>query len=347
MIKVGIAGLGRQGMLHFMNCFHINGVEVVAVADSSEKALKKAEAFGVKNLYRDYNEMFKTHRTLDAIILSVPNFIHLTAIQSALEAGFNVFTEKPLANTVKECRQIVDLEEKSGRKLMVGHNCRFYGAIETMKECVEQGFIGDLEAITAEEVINGPFSHPAVPVPVAEWWFDPSKTGGGVLLDIGYHMIDLFRHFAGDAQVKYSLLSHRLNLPVEDAAITVLQSSSSGTKGIINVGWYERTIFPRFDFRVILHGNAGYISSDDLIPKNLYVHATKEGLKNLFRRIVGKNIRPLSYTYFYESYYKELQHFFDCLRTDSKPSVTAEDGLRTVEIIEKSYQMANAGSGDG
>lgn len=347
MVKVGIAGLGRQGMLHLMNCTLIRDVEVLAVADKSKRARSKAKSLGVKNSYDDYNQMFKSHPDMDAAILSVPNFLHLNAIRSALESGLDVFTEKPLANTVEESEQIVGAVRKSGRKLMIGHNCRFYESSVRMRDTVEKGFIGDLVAVTAEEVINGPFAHPYVPSPVAEWWFDKSKAGGGVLLDVGYHMIDLFRYFAGEARVLYCCLGHRLNLSIEDNAIVVLQSLSSGVKGIINVGWYERTIFPKFNYRTILHGTAGFVSTDDLIPKNLYLHAIKEGTKNLLRRAAGRRIRPLSYTYFYESYFKELEHFFDCIKNDSQPSVSVDDGLRTVAIIEEAYEAARKVTNDG
>jgi predicted dehydrogenase len=336
--KVALAGLGRQGMLHLMNCFQIENVQVLAAADMSKSARSKARSYGVKNLYEEYDEMFKSHPDLDAIIISVPNFLHLPCIESALEAGFNVFTEKPLANSVKECQQIVNQVDKSGRQLMVGHNCRFYEVSERMKQSLSDGLIGDLEVILAEEVINGPFAHPYVPKPVAEWWFDPKKAGGGVLLDIGYHMIDLFRFFAGDGEVVYSFLGYRFGLPVEDHAITILHSKSGNTKGIIDVGWYQRTVFPRFNFRVILNGNAGYLSSEELVPRNLYTFAVKEGTKNLLRKIVRKKIKPLRYTYFYESFYKELKYFVGCLENDSDPSVSAEDGLRTIEIIEDAYR---------
>jgi predicted dehydrogenase len=340
MVKVAIAGLGRQGMLHLMNCAHVEDIQVIAAADMSKKARNKAKSLGVKNVYEEYEKMLKTHSDLDAVILSMPNFLHLSSIQRALEAGFNVFTEKPLANTVSECQQIVNLTRKSGRKLMIGHNCRFYEMSEKMKHQLDCGHIGDVEVITAEEIINGPFAHPYVPTPVSEWWFDPKKSGGGVLLDVGYHMIDLFRFFAGDAKVLHAYLGHRLNLPIEDTAIVLLQSVSSNTKGIINVGWYERTIFPRFDFRVILHGNAGYLSSEDLIPRSIYTHAAKVGMKNILGRVIGKKVTPLSYTYFYESYYKELKLFFECLKTDTQPPVSAEDGLRVIETIEDAYQKA-------
>lgn len=340
MTNVGIIGLGRQGLLHLMNCHHMYGVNVVGAADISKRALSKAKSYGIHNLYTDYKDMIDADIDIEAVVISLPNFEHLASAKLALEAGFHVFIEKPIARTTAECHEIMRSMQKSGRKLMVGHNCRFFDAIEKMKEHVENGNIGDIEVLTAEEVINGPFSHPAIPKPVAEWWFDPEKTGGGALLDIGYHLIDLFRFFAGEARIAYSLLEHRFNLPVEDTAIVILESPTTGTKGIINVGWYQRTIFPRLNFRVILHGNAGYIASDELIPRNLYVHAVSEGTKNLLRRVLHKRIRPLAYTYFYESYYKEMQQFIQCIENDSEPPVSVNDGLRIIEIIEEAYTRA-------
>ena len=337
MIKVGLVGLGNMGRLHLMNCLKLDGVDVVAVADSSKRALKKAESAGVKNLYVNYHDLIKHASDIDAIVMSLPNFLHLEAIQLALEAGLDVFTEKPMANNVEECRQIVKLVEKSGRKFMVGHCMRFVDAVEKMKVALDKGSIGRLEVSTIEEITNGPFSYGRVPVPVSDWWFDPKKSGGGALIDIGYHMIDLFRFFAGDTHVVFSRLDYNFNLPVEDGAIVMLGSSDSSAKGIINVGWYQKSTFPKYNFRVILHGNSGFLSSDDLVPHNLYFHALKEGSKNFLRRIVGKQIHPLSYTYYYESFYKELAHFFGCIENDVNPMVSANDGLKTVELIQEAY----------
>jgi len=338
VVKVGIIGLGRMGMLHMMNCLKIDNVKVVAVADSSKKALNKAKFAGVDKVYSDYHDLLSHASDIDAVVISLPNFLHFECIQLALENGLDVFVEKPMANTVEECRDIVKLVEKSGSKFMVGHCMRFLEAIERMKENLDNGIIGRLEVATIEEVINGPFSHPRVPAPVSDWWFDPKKSGGGALLDIGYHMIDLFRFFAGDSEIIFSHLDYKFSLPVEDGAILILRSSDCSAKGIVNVGWYQRTIFPKYDFRVILHGNAGYLSSDDLVPHNLYLHAAKEGTKNFLRRVVGRKIRPLSYTYYYESFYRELVHFFDGVENDSDPLVSAVDGLKIVELIHKAYE---------
>lgn len=344
MLKVGLIGLGNMGRLHMMNCSYMDDLRIIAAADLSKKSLNIAKSIGVDKLYSDYNDLLKNAKSMgvDTVIISLPNFLHFEAIQLALEAGLNVFVEKPMANTARECRRIVNLVKRSGKKFMVGHNFRFLKTIEKMKDNLDKGYIGNLEVVTIELVGNGPFSHPAVPKPVSDWWFDPKRTGGGVLLDTGSHSIDLFRYVAGDAKILFSCLDYNFNLPFEDGAIVILSSSNSSIKGIINVGWYQREKFGTFNFRVIFHGNAGFIASDCFTPTRFYLHAMKEGTKNFFRRIVGKKIHPLSYLEVYESYYKELKHFFDCVKKDSNLSIgaSAVDGLKAIEIIEEAYKTS-------
>ena len=339
-LNVGVIGLGHMGLLHMKICLRMKNVEVTSVADRSKRALRKAGSAGVKNLYSDYQELISKHPELDAVVISVPNFLHYHAARDALESGINVFVEKPMATTVEQCKDIVDLVRKSGRKFMVGHSMRFVDAVEKMKDCLDSGYIGKLEIATMESIQNGPLAHGVMPKPVSEWWFDPRKSGGGALLDLGYHLIDLYHYLAGESEVLFSFLDFKYNLDVEDGATVILQSTQSDTRGVINVGWFEKTIFPKFNFRVILHGNADYISTEKLVPGNPYTYAAKEGIKNVIRKITGKRLHYLSYSYYYDSYCKELDHFFECVRKDAEPSVSALDGLSTMEAIGQAYKAS-------
>ena len=339
--NVGIIGLGNMGLLHMYNCHYMDDVNVNAVADSSKSALKKADSLKTPNIYSDYRELIDSSKNLDSVVISLPNFLHFDSIIRSLEAGLDVFVEKPLATTVSESEQIQRTVEKTGQRLMIGYSMRFLKAIEIMKSELDKGHLGSLEIITGESLQNGPLSHGRVPKPVSEWWFDPAKSGGGALLDLGSHLIDLFHFFVGDSRVLFSQLDHRFNLPVEDGATVVLQSKRSSVRGVINVGWYQRSIFPKFNFRFLLHGNSDFISTEDLIPKNLYTHAVKEAIKNFSRRMLGKDIHPLSYTYYYDIYYKELRDFFENIKNGSEPSVSVVDGLKTMEVIEEAYNKYN------
>ncbi len=345
MSNVGIIGLGKMGRLHMKNCFHLDDVKVAAVADSSKRNLKYASSIGIKDLYSDYHELLE-NSNIDTVIICLPNNLHFESIKLALESGLNVFAEKPIAATASEAKEIVRLTQKVESKFMPGHNMRFFDATIKMKDQLEKGYLGDLEVLTIEEIINGPFHPHVIPTPVPEWWFDKTKSGGGVLMDLGYHLLDLYRYIAGDAEIIFCNLDYKYNLNVEDSAIAILDSDTH-VKGIINVGWFQIVLFPKYNFRVIMHGTSGYLSSEDLTPKNMSTYAVKEGLKNIARRALGRKIHPFSYTYFYESYFKEMQHFFHCIEHDLSPEVSAEDGLKTIELIEDSYNMFSKTLEDG
>jgi myo-inositol 2-dehydrogenase/D-chiro-inositol 1-dehydrogenase len=122
ILKVGVIGLGRMGMLHLMNCLQIDDVKVVAVAERLKKLLREAQSAGVNRFYKDYHDLLGHSSDMDAVAISLPNFLHFESIQLALEAGLNVFVENPLANAVEECR--ARLVERSGGKFG-GHSVRF------------------------------------------------------------------------------------------------------------------------------------------------------------------------------------------------------------------------------
>jgi predicted dehydrogenase len=337
VLKIGLIGLGYNGSLHLQSCRRVKGIEIFGVADTSKPALKRAQQLGVKNTFLDYQELIKPSNGLDAVVVSVPNFLHYEIVKNSLENGINVFVEKPMAKTARECEELIQAADKTGRKLAVGHSYRLYPNIVKMREKFEKGTIGKIEFITSECIMNGPLAHGAVPKPVPDWWFEPEKIGGGVLLDLGYHLIDLFNTYAGESEVTYAKFEHKFNLPVEDGAVLLLKSKKTDMQGFINVGWYQKSIFPEFNFRVILHGTAGHLNSENFSPKNMYTHAMKEGTFNLLRRATLQPIRYLSYTYYYESFYKEIRDFMNCLISDEPTRVTGKDALNVMRVIEEAY----------
>jgi len=339
MIKVGLVGLGHMGLLHLRNTRFIEDIQLVAAADRSKRSLKEAESYGVKNLFEDYHDMLKLNG-LDAVIIALPNFMHEECVTLFAEKGVHIFVEKPLARNVSECKKIEQLVKKKGLILTVGHNYRFFDHVRKLKEACSKGILGDIELANMEHFVNGPFAHPLEPKPVHEWWLNRELSGGGVLLDQGVHMIDLFRWFFPNPKLMFVNLGYRYGLEIEDSAIIVLESQTSGTRGIISIGWFQKMVFPQFNFRITLQGTTSFLSTDDFAPKNLYYHAFKEGLKNFFRRIIGKKIKPLSYTYYYTSYFKELKVFFESVRRGEYVGdiATVDDGLETVQIIEEAYK---------
>jgi predicted dehydrogenase len=339
MVRVGFIGLGKMGRLHLMTSQATEGVETVAAADTAKSGRRFAEDHHVPKIYSDYRKMLETEKELDAVVVTVPNFLHFECVKAALEGGYHVFVEKPLARNLSEAAELSRLSKLSGRFCMIGHSFRFVEAMAEMRATVDRGIIGSLEAVTLEEVMNGPFAHGAIPMPVPEWWFDKDRVGGGVILDLGYHMIDLFRFFAGEANLLSCTMDHRLDLPIEDKATLVLRSVDGNVTGTIHVGWYQRTIFPDYNFRAILHGTAKWLTSDDFTPPNLYLHAAKEVSRNLLRKILGLKIQHLEYTYYLTAYAKEIRHFYESIERNQTPCVTAEDGVSVMKIIDHAYKL--------
>jgi len=337
LLKVGVVGLGKMGKLHFMNALHMKDVKVLAAADQQKNNQQLAKKYGIR-VYDDYEKLFDSE-DLDAVIISLPNFLKKDSIFYASEKGIDIFVDKPLARNLSEAEEIIQKVRTQDVKLMVGVNYRYFDSVQKIKNILDEGGIGDAIIATSELIMDGPFSHPLVPKPIPEWWFDKEKAGGGALLDLGYHLIDILTWMFGDLKVEFSTLGHRFNLPIEDSAIAVLKSPKTGISCVVNVGWFSKMIFPNFNFRINLHGTVGYVSTDKFVPQKLYLHAMKEGTFNVLRRIIGRKVHYLSYTYYYASFAEILDHFFEDIRTDRQPSISYEEQLSVIKIIDSIYRQ--------
>ena len=337
LLSVGVIGLGRMGKLHFLNALNIKDVKVVAVADKSKTNQKYAEKYNVK-AYDDYAKLVDSEE-LDAVIISLPNFLRRESIFSASEKGLDIFVDKPLARNLAEAEEIVRKVRAGNVRLMVGVNYRYFDSVQKVKKILDEGRVGDVVVVTSELIMDGPFSHPLVPKPVPEWWFDKEKAGGGALLDLGYHLIDIFNWMFGDLEIEFSTLGYRFGFPIEDSATVVLRSLKTGVRLVVNAGWFSKMIFPNFNFRINLHGTVGYVSTDHFAPRNLYLHAIKEATLNLFRRATGKKVRYLSYTYYYASFVKVLDQFFEAIREDTPIPISSESQIEVIRAIENVYRQ--------
>jgi predicted dehydrogenase len=327
-----------MGKLHFYNVLRLRGVNVVAVADKSKRNREAAEKYHVKT-YDDYTKLIDSE-VLDVVIISLPNFLKRESIFYAAEKDLDIFVDKPLARNLAEAEDIVRKVKAQNVRLMVGVNYRYFDSVRKVKNIIDEGRVGDVIIATSELIMDGPFSHLLVPKPVPEWWLDKEKAGGGALLDLGYHLIDIFNWMFGDLEIEFSSLGYRFGLPIEDSATVVLRSHKTSVKCIMNAGWFSKMIFPNFNFRINLHGTVGYVSTDQFAPKNLYFHAIKEGTLNLFRKAIGKNVRYLSYTYYYASFTKVLEQFFNSIRGNVQIPALLEEQIAVMKTIENIYKQS-------
>jgi hypothetical protein len=139
--------------------------------------------------------------------------------------------------------------------------------------------------------------------------------------------------------VAYSTLENKLHLPVEDAGTIVLKSKSCDATGIVNIGWFSKSIFPDFNFRINMHGTVGFDSTDRYLPADPRINAAKEGVLNLMRKVAGKKLNYLSYTYYYSSFYTIMNLFFNALKNGSDFPISLEKQLNVMRIIDSAYRL--------
>jgi predicted dehydrogenase len=319
-IKLGVIGLGYIGQLHLKNCQKIPNAQVVAVADVSEKALRKAKNMGVKKTFSNYKDLLKESE-IDAVIIGLPTHLHLPCAIEAAEAGKNIFLEKPMALNVKEATEILSSAQKNSVKLMMGYHMRFNSEFNSVKEKIYSGFVGDVEHAHATFISSGPFFHRAeghAPVPVPAWWFNKQFTGGGVLMDLGCHMINLLRWYFGEITDIKGQFGHRFNLDFEDSALCIARFES-GTIGVIDVGWFSQEYLLKIDFA----GSVKNISAR---------HSPSTPVRAAIQMLATGTSK------FYQAHQDELCHFLDCIINELPPKSTALDGLKDMQAIENAYK---------
>ncbi len=322
-INLGVIGLGNEGKIMLQNCLMLKEAKVVAAADLSSKARNAAKDMGVKDVYEKYEDLLKDPK-IDGVVISLPNFLHEEAAVKCAEYGKHILLEKPLARTVGEGERILSAAKKASVKLMIGYDMRFDPTIIRIHDQLVDGFFGDVQIAEATNISGGPFSprgDSAGPVQVPSWWLDKGLVGGGALLDLGSHLVDLFIWYFGEVASASSYLKHIFRTDLEDAATCILHFKN-GTVAIAKAGWFSKG----FIESVQLCGTAKSISLQ-LAPTSAS-QIVWSGIAKKFGR--GKTDPRLA----------EIQHFVTCLQRDEQPQPSGEDGLSGLKAIFSAYQNA-------
>jgi len=319
-INLGLIGLGFIGKYHIKNCSKLDSANLVAVADLSKKALRLAKSMGVKRTFTDYHELLK-EKDIDAVVISLPTHLHEPCATSAAEAGKHVFLEKPLARNPEEGKKILSAVTKNGVKLMVGYPLKFSSEFIDLKNKIDSGVLGEIQTAHAVNIASGPFMHRAdsgAPRPVPDWWFNKDLTGGGALIDLGSHIINLAHWYFGEVESIKSYLGYRFNFDIEDYA-TCVAKFKSGTTVMFNVGWFSQ----KTALGVDLFGTVAHASGHRVSPNRPLT---------AIQLILG--FTPT----FFTPFLAEISHFVSCISEDRQPSPSGDDGLEDLETIAQAYK---------
>jgi len=213
-LRVGVAGCGSIArQVHLPLLQRRSDVKLVAVADSNEDALAEAarRSHGAR-AYRSTEEMLNGAE-LDAVIVAVPPALHASAARAAFEAGLHAYLEKPMAPALDDAAVIMRAWQLSGRIGVMGFNCRANPLHVRLRELMHSGRAGAVVYLRTF-LASAARSHPE--------WKQQRASGGGVLLDLGVHHIDLIRFLTGrDITGVRASVSSRLS--DQDTALLELQ----------------------------------------------------------------------------------------------------------------------------
>ena len=185
MIKFGIIGAGAIATSSCRAIKSHGGAEIVAASDLNAERLKElCTEFEITNSYASSDELF-ADANVDAVYIGVPNKFHAPLAKQALEAGKHVILDKPFAMNYAEAEEVAETAKAKGKLLMIGMNQRYRAESQKVRQAVEAGKLGD--------VYHGKafwFRRSGIPR-LGTWFGNKEIAGGGALLDIGVHLLDL------------------------------------------------------------------------------------------------------------------------------------------------------------
>ncbi len=325
-IGVGIVGAGGIATHHLRGyLLAAQHARVAAIADVDvQRAESLAAAAGGAQVFADYREMISSS-LVDAIDICLPHHLHKDAIVAAAEAGKHVLCEKPLCLTIDEAEAVTSAVSSAGITLMCAHNQLFLPPVARAREMIREGTLGKIYAARTTDVFVLDIDADRL-----GWRGRRASSGGGELIDTGYHPNYLLLHLIDSEPVKVAamLSRHRLAFMEGEDTAHVMVEFADGTIGSIVTGWAYEPAGCTERFSVV--GERGSLWSDGLA---LYHKPRGEA------QIVAQQPGPVKP----DTYALEIVDFIACLREGRRPLNTEVEGVKVLELILAAYASAERG----
>jgi len=335
-VQVGLVGSGFISDIHAGSLARCRDAGVAAVVSPTPG---QAEAFAARwripRHYRDVRAMLDLPE-IDLVVIGAPNHVHCEIAVAAFAAGKHVLIEKPLALNLAEADRMLEAAGNAGRKLMYAEELCFAPKYVRLKALLDAGALGTPTLLKQSEKHDGPH---------ADHFWDVERSGGGVTMDMGCHAVQFFRWMLGNASIRsvYAQMStqvHGAKTRGDDNAVLILEFDN-GTVCLAEESWTKRG---GMDDRAEVHGSAG-VAYADLLHGNAIETYSSVGYDYSVEK-AGSTV-GWSFTIYEEAWNygfpQEMAHFIDCIRNDTEPLVTGEDGRAVLEVIFAAYASAASG----
>jgi UDP-N-acetylglucosamine 3-dehydrogenase len=291
LTKVAVIGAGSMGKNHLRVYSELSNVSLVAVSDTDSVNTKTlASRFGIQH-YEDYRVMLEKEKP-EAVSVCVPTALHLEVAKTALEAGAHVLVEKPIAATVEDGIELIEIAKSLGRQLMVGHIVRFNPAIQALKQKLDEGLLGRIFQIVSHRV--GPY---------------PARIRDvGVVVDLAPHDVDIMRFLTDSNPIRvYAETEQRIHTEHEDLLLGLLRFPD-GVTGALEINW----LTPTKVREILVLGERGLYRVDDL-TQDLYFYENAQANGVLWPALQTlKGVSEGSLTRFSMKRYEPLKAELQC-----------------------------------
>jgi predicted dehydrogenase len=337
-LRVGVIGLG-MGRNHIAGYQSHPGAEVVAIADLNEARLAEiGDKYSISRRYASGEEML-AHEALDVISNATPNNCHHPLTLAAFKAGCHVLCEKPMALNAAEGREMIAAANAAGKRLMINFSYRFNEQSMMLKQQVDSGALGQV-------YFGRTVWHRRRGLPGFGGWFGQKElSGGGPLIDLGVHRLDLALWLMGYPQPVWALGSTYNHLSsamaaesgakfdVEDLAAGLVKFDNGATL-VIEASW-AANIKESELMETRLYGTQG-----GLVQRNL--EETYKFEAELFLERGGNHFDMKVHSPF-PPVPSSMYHFIDSILTSKPHQATGEEGLKVMQILDALYQSAAEG----
>jgi predicted dehydrogenase len=296
---------------------------IVGLGVNAEVAHAEAGHYSVP-YFDDYEYLLAQH-DLDAVYVATEPVRHREVVAWAAANGIHVLCDKPIATTLEDANDIVNMARTAGIKLMVPFNPRFQLPLIKVKEALDNGEAGELATIYAVKYGRLPTKAPGPQN--AEWFLEPAQAGGGGFLDIGIHAIDALRWLAGaEAKRVYAHVGTMIHdgLSADDLG-TMTVEFGNGVVAVLSAGWANPDSYPAWlDVRFeILTTKLAFLIDSPYHSFTVYRQQRAERRYWWRRDVDGL-----------------LDDFVQAVRQDREPAITGEDGRAALAIALAAYESA-------
>ena len=317
MIRIGIVGAGRIGLVHAESVtYHIPEAQVVMVTDVVlDNAKRLAERFGVPKYSADYMDLINDP-DIDAVLVCSPTPTHADISIAAMKAGKHVFCEKPVHTSLEKIKEVAQVAKETSRKLQIGFNRRFDHNHKAVQRAVKEGKLGNVEIIKITS------RDPEPPSP------EYAASSGGLYIDMMIHDFDMAMFLAGsDVTEVYamgtSLVDKRIGEAGDvDTAIVTL-TFENGALGVID---NSRRAAYGYDQRVEVFGSLG-MAADENDGDSTVKISTAAG-------VVGEKPQFFFLERYMASFTDEMKQFIEAITKDTEVPVGIHAGLMSVVLAK-------------